>query len=49
MEHDFVYCPGCRRYAVVHWRHGLGGWQCEDCSYQFPIEEHALATETVAP
>ena len=39
MEHDFVYCPRCLRYSVVHWIRGLGQWECEDCSYKLPKEE----------
>jgi len=44
MEHDFVYCPRCTRYSVVHWRRERGEWQCEDCAYRFPkVEEPAWA------
>jgi transposase-like protein len=39
MMHDFLYCPRCARYSVVHWRRELGEWECEDCCYQFPIKE----------
>ena len=39
MEHDFVYCPRCTRYSVVHWQRELGHWECEDCAYHFPQEE----------
>jgi len=39
MEQDFMYCPGCARYSIVHWRRELGGWECEDCSAQLPEEE----------
>lgn len=39
MEHDFVYCPRCARYSVVHWIRRLGQWECEDCSYKLPKEE----------
>ena len=39
MEHDFVYCPRCTRYSIVHWIRGLGQWECEDCSYKPPKEE----------
>jgi transposase-like protein len=44
MEHDFVYCPGCTRYSVVHWQRELNQWQCEDCSYRFRSEEAATWT-----
>ena len=30
MEHDFVYCPRCTRYSIVHWIRRLGQWECED-------------------
>jgi ribosomal protein L37AE/L43A len=44
VEHDFVYCPGCARYAVVHWRSETGQWECEDCSYEFGKGEDAAWT-----
>jgi ribosomal protein L37AE/L43A len=40
MEHDFVYCPGCARYSVVHWQREFGYWECEDCSAQLAKEEN---------
>jgi transposase-like protein len=41
MERDFVYCPGCARYSIVHWHQKLGRWECEDCSKQFPTENES--------
>ncbi len=38
MDHDFIYCPRCTRYAVFHWVRGLGQWECEDCAYK-PLRE----------
>ncbi len=46
MEHDFLYCPSCTRYAVFHWVRRLGQWECEDCSYQLPREVMAGCTTT---
>ncbi len=46
MEHDFVYCPRCLRYSVVHWMSGLGHWECEDCAYKLPREEMVAWTNT---
>jgi ribosomal protein L37AE/L43A len=39
MEDDFVYCPRCRRYSIVHWCRGIGQWECEDCTYKFGKED----------
>ncbi len=54
MEHDFVYCPRCTRYSIVHWVWGLGQWECEDCLYKLPKdafkdEVMACATGAVLP
>ena len=48
MEHDFVYCPGCTRYSVVHRRGERGRWECEDCSFQFPNSERTSWTTPAA-
>ncbi len=40
MRHDFLYCPSCTRYSVFHWVRGNGQWECEDCLYKQPKEEH---------
>lgn len=50
MKRDFVYCPGCTRYSIVHWRTEVGAWQCEDCSLNLPVEEDDAwtAPETLA-
>ena len=49
MTHDFVYCPRCSRYSVVHWLRDLGRWQCEDCAYNFPVDDVSwMAHETLA-
>jgi hypothetical protein len=47
VRHDFVYCPGCRRYSVVHWQGELDRWECEDCLYMFPKEDEAAWTSPV--
>ncbi len=48
MRHDFVYCPQCTRYSVVHWQREIDRWQCEDCSYQFPGGEESSWTTPAA-
>jgi transposase-like protein len=47
MEHDFVYCPRCTRYAIFRWVRGHGQWECEDCLYKLPREEATACATTV--
>jgi len=44
MERDFVYCPGCARYAIVRWQRERRQWECEDCSHRFPTENESWTT-----
>lgn len=50
MDRDFIYCPGCARYSIVQWKRELKGWECEDCTYTQPDEEHEtwMVPETLA-
>ena len=46
MEHDFLYCPKCTRYAVFHWVGGRSQWECEDCAFRLPTDEVPAWTTT---
>jgi len=50
MEHDFVYCPRCKRYSIFHWVCRVGQWECEDCTYKPPkVEEVECVTTGTLP
>lgn len=50
MRRDFIYCPECSRYSIVHWRAEKGQWECEDCMHDIPGEAETSWTtpETLA-
>jgi ribosomal protein L37AE/L43A len=48
MEHDFLYCPGCTRYSIVHRCAERGRWECEDCAFLFPLDGGASWTTPAA-